>query len=118
MISHSVPGPARMELAGVDVLLRPIQEEDLRRGGAAYEWTWGRKQTDEQLDKLSEMAVADFFVLGHRKLDVGFEPLGKRAASLTSDNNNGCIMQFGANTALTADNVADHVRPIATLRPL
>ena len=118
MISHSVPGPARMELAGVDVLLRPIQEEDLRRGGAAYEWTWGRKQTDEQLDKLSEMAVADFFVPGHRKLDVGFEPLGKRAASLTSDNNNGCIMQFGANTALTADNVADHVRPIATLRPL
>jgi len=117
MICHSVPGPERMKLAGVEVLLRPLREEDLRRGGPAYEWTWGRKQTDEQLDELSDTAVADFFVLGHRKIDAGFEPMGRRAVALASDSEAGCIIQFGANTVLTADNVAEHVKRIASLSP-
>ncbi len=115
-ITHSVPFPERMEVAGVEILMRVLNSKDLVRGGGAYEWVWGRNQTDEQLDELAEKLGVDFFVLGHKQMNVGWEPLGHRAVTLASDNDHGAVVQFGSQTPLTAETVADHIKLIAALQ--
>ena len=115
-ITHSLPYPDRMEAAGVEILMRVLNSKDLVCGGGAYEWVWGRNQTDEQLDELAEKLGVDFFVLGHKQMTVGWEPLGHRAVTLASDNDHGAVVQFGSQTPLTMETVADHIKLVAALQ--
>lgn len=115
MISHSLPSPSRMDEHSTEILTRPLTDEDLLRGGAAYNWTWGRKQTDEQLDELADRLGVEFFLLGHQHTDAGFTVLGPRAAVVVSDHNHGCVAQFGGETKLSGDTFERYVRPLAAL---
>ena len=117
-MSHSLPSPERMEmedLAILDVLDRPYTESDFRRGGGAYEWTWGRDQTEEQTDLLASQLRVEYFVLGHRHLDLGCEMITPRAIAIASNHRHGCIVHFNTNRVLTADTILDYVRPIISL---
>lgn len=115
-ISHSLPSPAGMERFGTDALRIAYRPEDLRRGGAVYEWTWGRGHTPEQLETLAAKLGAEFFVLGHRRLDAGFEVMGPRAITLASDHEHGCVLQFRSGEAMGAATAPACVKPIAALR--
>ncbi|MGC9455567.1 MAG: metallophosphoesterase [Phycisphaerae bacterium] len=114
-ITHSLPHPARMQTAGTDILAREIRPEDLLRGGAVYEWTWGRGQTEEQIDALAEELGVEFFVLGHRHVESGWEMLTKRSLTIASDHSHGCVMRFASDSPVTADNVARMMTPIVAL---
>ena len=116
LVAHSAPSPTRMEQAGTDILDRQSTDDDLRRGGPVYDWTWGRHQTPEQMEALGEQLGVSFFVLAHRHVDSGYETVGDRAATITSDNPHGCVARFSTDRPLTAEAFADAVRPIATLR--
>ncbi len=116
-MSHSLPSPDRMELAGMDIMDRSYRDQDLRRGGSAYEWTWGRNQTDEQLETLTEQLEVEFFVLGHRHLATGRTMIGKWGIAVDCSNPNGCIVQFSSDESLTSETVTDHIKPIARLDP-
>ena len=115
MISHSLPSPSQMDEHSEDILTHPVTDEDLLRGGAAYNWTWGRKQTDEQLDELAGRLGVGFFLLGHQHTDAGFTVLGPRAAVVVSDHNHGCVAQFGGETNLSGDTFERYVKPLAAL---
>jgi hypothetical protein len=115
LVTHSLPSPKRAALAGKDILDRACTDEDFRRGGAAYEWTWGRGQTEEQIDALAEQLGVEFFVLGHRHLTSGFDMLARRAVTVASDNHHGCVLHFNTDAPLTAGNVEAHLRPIVGL---
>lgn len=115
-VAHSAPAPERMDAAGTDILDRQSTDDDLLRGGPVYDWTWGRHQTAEQMEALGEQLGVSFFVLAHRHVDSGYEPVGERAATITSDNPHGCVARFATDQPLTAETFADAVRPIATLR--
>ena len=114
-ITHSLPSPARMIQVGTDVLRRPYRNDDLRRGGAVYDWTWGRGHTDEQLDALAELLGVQFFVLGHRHLEAGFQITARRAVTITSDHDRGCIAQFSCDQPLDAETIPACIKPLAAL---
>ena len=65
LISHSLPTPAKLNDKCFEILDRPYRMEDLHRGGAAYEWTWGRRHTPELVDTLSERLAIELFIIGH-----------------------------------------------------
>ena len=113
--THSLPSPSRAELGGVDVLDRPYQDGDFIRGGAVYEWTWGRNQTPEQLDDLAEKLDVEFFVLGHRHIENGVMILPDRAIAINSDGPNGCVFEFSTDQTITAENAQQCVKPIMRL---
>ncbi len=113
--THSLPSPDRTELGGVDVLNRPYQDGDFIRGGAAYEWTWGRDQTPEQLDDLAEKLDVEFFVLGHRHLESGATILPDRAIAINSDGPNGCVFEFSTDQTITGENAQQCIKPIRRL---
>lgn len=115
LMAHSLPSPHRMEIAGMEILSRATELADLPRGKGAYEWTWGRNQTAQQLDDLAESLDVDFFVLGHKHVPEGCETIASRAMLLASDNERGCIVQFTTSEPLTIENCCDHVRRIITL---
>jgi len=115
MLSHSLPDSRRMATAGLEILDRPYQQEDLIRGGPVYEWTWGRTQDDQQTDKLADQLGVNFFVLGHRRIDQGWEMVTTRAVALASDHEHGCLLRFRLSDELNSENIASHIRPLAAL---
>ncbi len=115
MACHSLPSPNRMETAGVKILTQPWREDDLLRGGCVYEWTWGRNYTDEQVETLADELKVEFFVLGHQPSDMGWQLATPRAMIVASDHNNGCILQFDADTPLTSELAVAALRPVADL---
>lgn len=102
-ITHSLPSPMRTATAGTEILTRPYQYEDFLRGGPVYEWTWGRGQTDEQVDALAAALGAELFVLGHRHTQSGIETVARRAVAIASDHNHGCLVEFASDLPLDAD---------------
>ena len=114
--SHSLPSPDRTDLAGVDILNRPYQDGDFTRGGPAYEWTWGRNQTPEQLDELAEKLGVEFFVLGHRHLQSGVMTLSDRAVAINSDGPGGCVFEFSTDQTITGENAEHCIKPIVELQ--
>ncbi len=115
LIAHSAPSPKRMEAAGTDILRRAYRDEDLARGGAAYEWTWGRGHTPEQLDALAAELGMDFFVLGHQHVSSGLEVISPRAVTLASDHPHGKILHFSTDAPLTAEAAVEKAKPIVAL---
>ena len=95
-ISHSLPAPARMIAAGLEILGQsgPYRPEDLRRGGSVYEWTWGRGQTPEQLEQLTGQLKAAYFILGHRHAPEGFEVISPLGVTISSDNARGQVIRL------------------------
>ena len=115
MISHTLPTPKRMDLAGWDPPAGPYRPEDLRRGGCVYEWTWGRKQTCEQIDRLADHLGVCFFILGHRQIDTGFEFIHPKAVIITADHERGCVLPFPSDAPLTEETASQCLAPIAAL---
>jgi len=116
LIAHSAPSPQRLDQAGADILDRDSTEADLLRGGAAYEWTWGRNQNAEQLTQLADKLGVGFLLLAHRHVEGGYERIGPNAAAIASDDPHGCAAVFDTARPFTGDDFLDAVRPIYDLR--
>ncbi|MCE5277057.1 MAG: metallophosphoesterase [Planctomycetaceae bacterium] len=113
MISHSLPTPGAE--AAADVLDRDLTAQDFARGGAVYQWLWGRRQNRSQIDQLAAKLNVNFFVLGHRHMEGGFELFDPQAVALSSDSQFGCVMEFSSDEMLTADAAQECLKPITLL---
>lgn len=111
-VTHSVPSPGRMAAAGTEILHRPYVDEDFRRGGPAYEWTWGRGQKAEQLDALAAELAVELFVLGHRHVASGCEVIAPRAVVLASDHQHGRVACFASEVPVTAEAICRASIPV------
>ncbi len=115
-MSHSLPSPARTTPEILNVLHRPYEASDFRRGGGVYEWTWGRGQKPEQIEALAAELKVEYFILGHRHLDEGYEFLGPRCLTITSDGPGGCLVRFPCDRPLTGGAVGQYIKPLAAIR--
>jgi len=115
MMLHSLPSPGRMRWAGEQISADPYEPADLRRGGWVYEWTWGRKQTLEQIDLLARRLDVGLFVLGHRRITSRFEIISPKAIILTAEHDRGCVMHFPSAAAINARTAPDYLKPLAAL---
>jgi len=113
-LAHSLPSPDRMELVDWDILNRPYRDEDLRRGGSLYEWTWGRRHTAEQLADLAGRLDAEQFLMGHQPVEA-YEIQHDRAVILASDSAHGVVMIFSAGEPVPNERLAELIKPIVTL---
>ncbi len=114
-ISHSLPSPDRTELAGMEILDRPFGVEDFKRGQPVYEWLWGRRQTEDQLEELAGKLSIEYFILGHQHTEEGFRLLSPRGIVVLCDHNRGCVVRFDSAEQITGDNIAKHLHRIAGL---
>lgn len=115
LITHSLPSPEQMDHIDLEILERTYTPEDMERGGSVYEWTWGRSHTDAQTDALAERMGVEFFILGHRHVESGWELTTSRAVSIATDHDHGCVVHFDTDTPLTGKNISEHVKPLVSL---
>ncbi len=115
LLTHSLPSPNRMDVAGREVFDRPYTDADLHRGGGVYEWTWGRNPTDEQVEALATELGVELFILGHRHTPTGCEQVASRAVTLASNHEHGCIIHFPCSRPVTAETLQQYVKTIASL---
>jgi len=116
MLTHSLPTPSRMQIAGCDILAKDsYSDADMRRGGPAYEWTWGRNQTPDQATALAEKFGVNLFILGHRHSGSGYETIPPHIVSITSDNDHGCVIEFDCTIKISLENLDQILKPIVAL---
>ena len=115
LAAHSLPYPNRAALGGTEILGRPYRPEDFKRGGPAYEWTWGRDQSPEQLDALAAELGVEFFLLGHRHVQSGWMEIPNRAVAINTDGPGGCVVQFRGDELMSAENIESHIHPLSGL---
>ncbi|MCL2700074.1 MAG: metallophosphoesterase [Phycisphaerae bacterium] len=115
LLSHSLPSASRMDKVDLAFARRDYASEEMSRGGMAYEWTWGRQQTAEQLQEIARRLGVNFFVLGHRHSGNGWEKIADNAICVSSDNERGQLLHMDAREAATYDGIVARLRPIVAL---
>ena len=115
LLSHSLPSATRMEKVDLTFARRDYAPEAMSRGGMAYEWTWGRQQTPEQLQEIARRMGVTFFVLGHRHSGNGWEKITDTAICVSSDNEHGHLLQMDVRQPATFEGIVSRLRPIVAL---
>jgi hypothetical protein len=115
LLSHSLPSPERMDMIDWGILRRPYRDEDFRRGGSVYEWTWGRGYTPEQLAELADRLEADQFLLGHKHIQTGHEVPCPNVVILASNHSHGAVIVIDAGRKISDEDLPKRVRPIVAL---
>lgn len=112
-LSHSLPSPHTMPSFDPAVFTRVPTDEDLQSPGSGYLLVWGRHQTAEELDQLTEMLDADFFLCGHQPQEMGHEVLHDRLIILASEHNHGVFLPFDLAKPITLEKLTRNIRPFA-----
>lgn len=115
LMSHSLPSPGRWTDACLDILRGGATDADFRRGGPVYEWTWGRGHTPEHIEQLAAAIGVDFFLIGHYHTGRPFEAIGRRALTVSSDDDHGCLLPFAGATPLNQAAALEALKPIVSL---
>ncbi len=73
MLSHSLPGAARLETWSPEMLKKPtFSEEDYKLGGCVHALVWGRDTSDAAVRKYLELVDCNILISGHIPCDNGF----------------------------------------------
>ncbi len=112
-LSHSLPSPVDLPLFDPNVFSREPTNEDLNDRGSAHMLVWGRYQTKAELEALSDLLDADFFICGHQPQEMGYDVLHERMVILASDHNHGVFMPFDLSKPVTIESLTKSIRPLA-----
>jgi len=114
-ISHSLPSPGKFDDAIAEILTRPIALDDMQRGQPIYNWVWGRRHTETQLEALASRLDAEFFLMAHQHTESGYDIISSRAAVVLSDHSNGYIVEFRDDQKISGDSIGQFLKPLSTL---
>jgi len=84
----------------------PLWVGDCEKPGSAYLLTWGRRHSQDTLNRLAERLDTDVFVLGHQAQPKGWCRAGDNLLILASDHNHGCLLEFDLAQSYTAEELA------------
>ncbi len=114
-ISHSLPSDRFADKFDREILDRPLKPEDLVKPGSAYLLTWGRKHSQQLLDKMAELLDVDIFVLGHQAQQQGWSRAGKNLIIIASDHNHGCLLPINLAKSYTIEQLIESIVPLASI---
>lgn len=114
-ISHSLPADRFAETFDPDIFDRELRVGDCEKPGSAYLLTWGRRHSQDTLNRMAERLDTDVFVLGHQAQPKGWCRAGDNLLILASDHNHGCLLEFDLAQSYTAEELAARTIPLASL---
>ncbi len=115
-LSHSLPGPREIDAFDPGLFDRIPTPADFNEFGAAYLLVWGRYQRPENIDRMTQMVGANFFICGHQPQESGYAVLHDRMIILASDHNHGVCLPI--DLAARLDDVTDltkRIKPLAAV---
>jgi hypothetical protein len=114
-LSHSLPSDHSLDKFDQNILEKPLQGSDMIKPGSAYVLIWGRKHSQDLLDKMAELLDVDVFVLGHQSQEQGWSQAGKNLLIIASDHNHGCLLPIDLAKSYTIDQLIDSIVPLTSI---
>lgn len=114
-VSHSLPGNRYAEQFDAGIFQRALATGDLSKPGSAYLLTWGRKHSQELVDKMAKLFDVDLIVLGHQSQRHGWAQFGRNLIILTSEHNHGCLLSIDLAESYTIEQLAGSIIPLASI---
>lgn len=114
-MSHSLPSDHLLDKFDSKITERQIKVNDVVRPGSVYLLTWGRKHSQQLLDKMAEMFDVDLFILGHQTQKEGWAQLGENLIILASEHNHGCIMDLDMRKSYTIDSLKECIIQLSSI---
>lgn len=114
-LSHSLPGNRFLDEFDPLVLKRRLTESDTARPGSAYLLTWGRKHSQDLLDKMTKLFDVDILVLGHQSQPGGWSLVSENLIIIASDHNHGCLLPIDLTKSYTVEQLIDTIVPLTSI---
>ncbi len=114
-LSHSLPSDRLADKFNPEILNRELKVNDVVKPGSAYLLTWGRKMSQELLDKMAEIFDIDIFVLGHQPQEMGWCQAGENLIIIASNHNHGCLLPVDLAKSYTVEQLIEALVPVASL---
>jgi hypothetical protein len=114
-LSHSLPSDRYLEEFDRGVLDRPLEQNDLVRGGPAYVLVWGRQHNQTLLDQMVKLLDVDTFILGHQPQEQGWGVAGTNLIIVASDHNRGCLLPLELARSYTVEQLLELIVPLTCL---
>lgn len=108
-ISHSAPPDIAEQGFDASVFTRELRDDDIARGGPAFQLVWGRDFRQENADAFAELVDADVLVHGHEPCRTGFTTPNTRQIILDSSKAPGCCLRIPLNAPATVDRLLDGI---------
>ncbi len=113
-ISHSLPGDRQLNSSfDPTVIDRKATANDYINGGSAHQMVWGRKHSQAVSDKLGKIWNAKIFVMGHQKVEMGFDTQGNNMLIMASDHNHGMALPIDLSKTYELQDLIDRLKPLA-----
>ncbi len=110
-LCHTIPDSRDLETLDLELLDSGVwPPESLLRGGTVYAMTWGRDTSAEAADRFASMVDADWFLIGHHRLEEGFRQANPRVIILDGTDPNPAYCLFSAREPVTIDRLLACVR--------
>ncbi len=114
-LSHSLPSARYIDNFELEIFDRQLEFKDTARGGSVYMLTWGRRHSQQLLDKIADMFDIDIFILGHQPQSQGWAQCGDNLIIIASDHNHGCLLPFDLTKKYTVAELTDSIVPLASI---
>ncbi len=114
-LSHSLPGDRFADKFDRKILDRQLKNDDTVKPGSAYLLTWGRKHSQQTLDKMARLFDVDIFILGHQAQEQGWSRAGENLIIIASDHNHGCLLPVNLANSYTVEQLIDLIVPLASI---
>jgi hypothetical protein len=114
-LSHSLPSDRLADKFDPEIFNRELKVNDVVKPGSAYLLTWGRKMSQELLDKMAKIFDIDVFVLGHQPQEKGWCQAGKNLIIIASNHNHGCLLPIDLTQSYTVEQLIEALVPMASL---
>ncbi len=114
-ISHSLPADRLFDQFDPQILDRELTGDDIVKPGSAYLITWGRRMSQDLLDKMAELFNVDLFVLGHQPQEKGWCQAGKNLLIIASNHNHGYILSIDLDKTYTIEQLTENLVPLASI---
>ncbi|MCK5565229.1 MAG: metallophosphoesterase [Planctomycetes bacterium] len=114
-ISHSLPGNKFVDEFDTKIFDKRLDVEDMLRPHSAYLLTWGRRHSEDTLEKLTSILDAGTFILGHQSQEGGFSRAGKNLIIIASEHNHGCLISFDLAESYSTDEIMNCIVPLASV---
>jgi len=114
-LSHSLPSDRFVEQFDCEILNRPLRGSDTIRPGSAYLLTWGRRHSQQLLDRMAALFDVDIFILGHQAQQQGWSRGGDNLIIIASDHNQGCLLPVELDRQYSIEELADSMVPLTSI---
>ena len=114
-LSHSLPSDRYAADFDFNLFRRKLKINDVVKPGDAYVLTWGRRISQENLDRFARTLDVDIFIVGHQPQSKGYCRAANNLLILASDHNHGCLLPINLSGFYTVEGLIQTIIPIASI---